>query len=378
MENAVVTRDPLQALELRVFEGSQSGARAPLAAGVGCVLVANTDGRAEGADVVLREESGAPARVRITVDFRDALVEVLEGEVHIGDQVLASGAQAPWAMHAPLKIGRSVVAFGRAALPNWPGALGAATAGESRVDEPVNSAIRPRRTPLARRAEVWLAMLGGAVLLICGAALWTAHLAAATRPEVLETPPFAILLKSSEFSTLTATAQPDGRIELRGRLATLAERARLDAWLVERQATPSIEVQVDETLARDVTETFRINGVSVQARVAGMGAVEAEAAERDVDRLARAEEVVRRDVRGLAKLALRNTATPLPKPVPHVPDDPGKRIASLVPGEPAYIVTADGSRYFIGSMLPTGHKIMQIAAQSVKLERDGQETTLNF
>jgi type III secretion protein D len=376
METTVATRDPLQALELRVFDGPQNGARAPLAAGVGCVLVAHPDGHAEGADVVLREDGGAPARVRVTVDMRDALIEVLEGEVHLGEQVLTAGAQAPWAMHAPLKIGRSVVAFGRAALPKWPGAAGAVA--ELPADEPMTTVIQPRRRPLARRAEFWLAMMGGGVLLVCGAALWTAHLSAATHTEPVAVTPLAVLLKSSEFSTLTATPQKDGRIELRGRLATLAERTRLDAWLAERQVAPSVEVQVDEVLLRDVTETFRINGVSVQARVAGTGAVEAEAVERDANRLARAEEVVRRDVRGLTKLAVRNTATPLRKPLPPMADDPGKRIASLVPGEPAYLVTADGSRYFVGSMLPTGHKIAQIAAQSVILEHDGERTTLNF
>src|SRR5882762_575148 len=201
MENAVATRDPLQALELRVFEGPQSGARAALAAGVGCVLVAHPDGHAEGADVVLRGEGSAPARVRVTVDVRDALIEVLEGEVHLGGQVLTAGGQAPWAMHAPLKLGRSMVAFGRAALPKWPGAGSAG----GLADHPNESALAPtmpKRTPLGRRAEVWLASLGGAVLVICGAALWTAHLSAATYVEPVAAAPLSAQLKTSEFSTL--------------------------------------------------------------------------------------------------------------------------------------------------------------------------------
>jgi type III secretion protein D len=376
----VTARDLLHALELRVFEGPQKGAHAPLAAGVGCVLAAHPEGRGEGAAVVLREAGCPPVRVRITADLRDALIEVLEGEVHLGDQALSAGAQAPWAMHAPLRIGRSVLAFGRAGVAEWPAVTAAGAAGAPHVDdEPAAAAARPPRTPLGRRAEVWLATMGGAVLMICGAALWTAHLSAAPRAQAVEAPPsLAAMLSSSEFSTLTAVTQADGRVELRGRLATVAERTRLDAWLAERQLTPSIEVQVDEMLARDVTETFRINGVPVKGQVAGPGSVTVEAAERDVDRLSRAEEIVRRDVRGLTSLAVRNTATPLPKPLPPISDNPGKRIASLVPGEPAYLVTADGSRYFVGSMLPTGHRITEIAAQSVSLEREGQRTTLNF
>jgi type III secretion protein D len=75
---------------------------------------------------------------------------------------------------------------------------------------------------------------------------------------------------------------------------------------------------------------------------------------------------------------VRNTATPAPKPLPPVPADPGKRIASLVPGDTAYLVTADGARYFVGSMLPSGHRITAIGAQSVTLEHDGRESSLNF
>jgi type III secretion protein D len=61
-----------------------------------------------------------------------------------------------------------------------------------------------------------------------------------------------------------------------------------------------------------------------------------------------------------------------------VPDDPGKRIASLVPGEPAYLVTADGSRYFVGALLPSGHRVLLIADKTVTVERDGQLTKLTL
>src|SRR5262245_1015416 len=221
METTVATRDPLQALELRVFDGPQSGARAPLATGVGYVLASHPDGHAEGADVVLRE-GGAPARVRITADLRDALLEVLEGEVQLGEQVLAAGASSPWAMHVRLQIGLSVVAFGRAALPNWPLAISSASAVEQHAETTVPVPAKPRRTSLARRAEFWLAMTGGGVLLACGAALWTAHISAKPHDQPVTPPPsLAVQLQASEFSTLTARTLQDGRTELRGRLAKI-------------------------------------------------------------------------------------------------------------------------------------------------------------
>jgi len=83
-------------------------------------------------------------------------------------------------------------------------------------------------------------------------------------------------------------------------------------------------------------------------------------------------------VRGLDQLVVRNTARPLPPPMPAMSDDPGKRISSLVTSEPAYLVTADGSRYFIGALLPSGHRVTRIGAGSVTLEIHGQQTSLNF
>jgi type III secretion protein D len=112
--------------------------------------------------------------------------------------------------------------------------------------------------------------------------------------------------------------------------------------------------------------------------MAGAGRIAAEAVEPDADKLNRAADVVRRDVRGLQALDVRNSAKPAPPPLPPVSDDPGKRIASLVPGDPAYLVTADGSRYFIGAMLPTGHRITQIDKASVTLDLNGQQAILNF
>ncbi|HSW05256.1 SctD/MshK family protein [Aquabacterium sp.] len=366
--------DSLQTLELRVLEGPQAGAKAPLAAGTGCVI-ASAPGPDAGADIVLRG-GGAPARVHVTADLAHGLIEVLEGEVRLGDATLPAGAHAAWSRHAPLHVGDSVIAFGLACEDAWPVA---AAAGSSPDPAQAGSTALDIRPPLRRRAEAWLAATGAGVLLACAGSLWMAHVAAAPRPvPVLAASTLTEALKASEFAALAATPQADGRIELRGRLSTQAQRGRLDGWLAARQWTPSLEVLVDEAIAREVTELFRINGIAVQAQAAGPGRIVAEASEADANRLARAEEVVRRDVRGLDKLTLRNTAVPLPPKTPILPDDPNKRIASLVPGEPAYVVTVDGARYFIGALLPSGHRITQIAAQRVVLERDGLLTNLNF
>lgn len=365
--------DSLQALELRVLEGPQAGARAPLAAGRPLVICAGAAGTASDADIVLRADTGT-ARMRITADVTHALIEVIDGEATLADQVLAAGAHAAWARHAPLRIGDTLLAFGLACEDAWPAPGAAAAHALAATDD------TPAARPWHRRAEAWLAATGAAVLIACGGSLWMAHVAAAAPPPapVLNAAMLAGALKAGEFAALDAATTADGRPVLRGRLADLAQRARLEAWLAARQWTPALDLMVDELVVRDITEVFRVNGIAAQARAAGAGRFAVEVAERDADRLARAEDVVRRDVRGVQQLTLRNTATPLPPPAPPVIDDPNKRIASLVPGEPAYVVTVDGARYFVGAMLPSGHRIARIAAQQVVLERDGRQIDLNF
>jgi len=363
MEHA---QQPL-ALELRVLQGPQAGARAPLAAGAPCLLAAGPD--ADGADVVLRDDATGAVRVRITVGADQALLEVVHGRVTLGTKSLEVGAGTAWAMHEPLMIGSSVLAFGRPDEEVWPDL-------PMLPPEDALPPFEPEAMPPRKRAAPWLVSMGIVLAVASAGLLGLMHVVSAQRPE--PPPPLSAALQGSEWASLAVAQDAAGQLELRGRLSTLAQRTRLDAWLAARQFAPVVNVQVDEAIARDVTDVFRVNGVAVQASVQSPGHISAEATEPDAERVARAEGVVRRDVRGLDKLTVTNRAVPKPPPPPPVVDDPGKRIASLVPGEPAYLVTVDGARYFVGAMLPSGHRITQIATQRVTLERDGQTTTLTL
>ena len=86
---------------------------------------------------------------------------------------------------------------------------------------------------------------------------------------------------------------------------------------------------------------------------------------------------MRQDVPGLRSHEVENTVPAEPVATPVV-DDPGKRIASIVPGDVAYVVTVDGTRYFPGALLPSGHRIASITETEVLLEKDGRPSSLRF
>lgn len=53
-------------------------------------------------------------------------------------------------------------------------------------------------------------------------------------------------------------------------------------------------------------------------------------------------------------------------------------MASVVSSDQPYVVTLDGTRYFLGALLPTGHRIVAISGSQVQLEREGESTALVF
>ena len=123
---------------------------------------------------------------------------------------------------------------------------------------------------------------------------------------------------------------------------------------------------------------LRVPGVPARADYGGAGRVSVHAREADADALARAGATARRDVAGLRDLVVTNEPTvPPPQDTP-VADDPGKRVAAIVPGDSPYVVTADPTRYFIGALLPTGHRVDAIEAHKVVLTRDGRQSELDF
>ena len=171
----------------------------------------------------------------------------------------------------------------------------------------------------------------------------------------------------------------DGQPVVTGYLNSETQRAELEQALA-RTSMRSVRVMpwINEQVTQGVAEVFRLNGIAAQVKSAGSGVVQVHTREANTENLQRAEAVARRDVPGLVKLVSVNDAPPAAAKASPVAADPGKRVAAIVPGDPAYVVTADGTRYFTGAVLPTGHRIQAIQANLVQLERDGQISQLTF
>ncbi|MCM5678256.1 hypothetical protein M8A51_01795 [Schlegelella sp. S2-27] len=375
------------AIELRVLRGEQVGARCPLVPGRRLCIAASLD-EAPDCDVLVRDAEALPGlRLYCTLGVSaqgaaDAWLEVAQGEVQVGGRRVGEGESARWPLHASLRIGSTCLAFGPEALQTWPEAPLCA-------EPPVpptapGDACGPAAASGPAHAPGWW-MAASAAALVLGTFL-VLGFASLSVPARSESGAHALqrvqqaLQQSREFHRLRAEPLAGGVVLVRGHVETLPQRMRLQRAVATSGAEVQFDVWVDEVLVDAVQDVFRVNSVDARASLQADGSVRVDAREADAAKLQRVEALVRRDVPGLVALAVRNEAPPLPPSTSAAPtvDDPGKRVASIVPGDTAYVVTADGARYFIGALLPTGHRIAAIEEQRVWLERDGMRTALQF
>ncbi|CAG1016399.1 hypothetical protein BURC_01307 [Burkholderiaceae bacterium] len=371
----------LRELELRVLEGEQQGARCGISPGTATVVSGDW-----GADVVLRGKDLAARRISVTPRAGGVHVTVLSGDARLGERLLQSGEAVDLPLYTPLRLGDTAIALGHAGDEPWATAAasvgGAQTTGTGTVSDPDPTATRHGSAPLLTLAQRWSRRLvagGGAVAAVSAAMLAFAYTATPAEPSTAQLARRAeATLHAAGFPRLEVQAQPNGEIAVTGYLETNEQRTRIEQLLAAQSLPTRLSVWVNEQVASAVVDVYRVNGVTARAETTGPGAVRVSTQENDMPRLEQIRAIARRDVPGLALIEAHNAPPPAAPAAAAVVDDPGKRVASIVPGDPSYVVTADGTRYFEGALLPTGHRIAAIAEREVLLEKAGTTTPLKF
>jgi type III secretion protein D len=342
-----------------VLAGEQRGARIDVHSGQRYRI-----GGTPGTDVRLH---GSHACAEFTLEDDAVVWQALDGELLLAGVPLAAGQTRRVPLLTPALLGGTPVAVGPMASAGWAALFAEPT------PAPAPKAPRvPLRWP--RR----LAIAGGAV---CAASLSMLALAVVIAPEpptpAQQAQRAEALLRSAGLTAVAVSAE-DGRIVVDGYLATDAERTRAEQLLAQQGLQPVMRAWVNQTVVKAVHDVYRVNGVMAEVQGIGPGAVRVQTALADPTPLPGIESTVRRDVQGLSRLdTLNQPPAHVPSPVPAL-SDAGKRVAAVVAGAEPYVVTADGTRYFVGALLPTGHRILAIDGSRVQLEREGQSSALVF
>lgn len=373
-----------QSLELFILEGEQAGARAPLRSGSSITIGSELD-----SDIVLRDPTFAGRQFRLDTGTMPAKFEVLAGEAELLGRQVGVGDNIDWPPYVYLRVGSTTLAYGEMYSPQWADVLqfgGDPSSDESAqlhlyAEPSIYSREKQTSPQTSNRSGIatWLVVAGiGLFGLTMGVSAFNGAQMAGATPPMLMQPDVATVLEKSEFSALEVEEPEAGKFTIHGYLETQEQRARLERLLAEARGVSRLQVSVGEQLATAVRDVYRVNGVAAEVQAQGPGIVLVKTAEANLGQLRRVETITMRDIAGLHKIVAENKSPRPPAKSKRTADDPGKRIASLVPGDPAYLVTTDGARYFVGAMLPTGHKISAISDQQVLLDKDGITTTLRF
>jgi hypothetical protein len=326
-------------LELRVLAGRQAGARARLDAEhdvLVCGHNAANQGDTQFADILLASLLDFHARL-VPAEHGRVGLQLISGHAVLAEQPLPPGtAMYAWAPGQPLQLGDTVVAYGPADQEHWP--------------EPVMHDGPP--------------LLGS-------------HQAASARPPSTPTPARPRPMAEGLLTVLGIVMVTGGAM-LAWKGGTLREAGHAVAQVMP-PAQAAVPRDPAELMASAV-DVFRLYGIAAQASWSPEGELVLRTKERDAAKVQAAAAAARRDVARLPTLRVDNQP-PVPTaaaPSP-APDDPVKRLVAVVDNSDSpYFITADGSRYFSGALLPSGHRVVEIAERAVVVERDGQRTRLTL
>ena len=327
---------PASTLELRVLAGRQAGARARLDAQqdlLVCGLNAANQADTQFADILLASDVDFQVRIVPSGPGRVGL-QLIAGLALLAEQPLTPGSAVhAWAPGQPLQLGDTRVAYGPADQDYWPEPV--------LHDDPEEASARRRASPKPAARPVLEAVLTalGLVMVVGGASLaW--------------------------------------------RGGTLREAGQVVAKVVPpaQAATPAAPPSTAPELLASAVDVFRLYGIAAKASWSPEGELVLHTQERDAAKVQAAAAAARRDIARLPALRVDNqppavvAAAAAPPP-----DDPAKRLVAVIDNaDSPYFITADGSRYFSGALLPSGHRVVEIAGRAVVVERDGQRTRLTL
>lgn len=370
-------------LVLKVLSGRVAGALLPMPPGEAAEL-----GHGFDADIVLRDASAKGIRVRLVAGEEAADIEVLSGQVEMLGHRLEAPARAVLPCYVPLIVGDNALALGVEESPRWREAerlLNAAAPAEATpAEEEEGGLFEDGRSLLRRTLDRGVRVVGATPhlvpVLVFGAALACVTYAVANVPHFggQEASPSKLhaLLRQEGYGALAVRPEENGKLVIAGVLNRDAEKARLTRLVSSRELPARVEVVTSESLAQNVEDVFQANGLAATARPNGLARVQVQVTgpAQDVDKV---EKIALHDVKGLRALDVERAAGG--DRLGQVFDQgPGKRVVAVVGGEAGYVATADGARYFAGSMLPTGDRIIGVESQAVLVEKGGETTRLMF
>jgi type III secretion protein D len=363
---------------LRVLNGRLAGAERPLHIGKFLRVGHGLDN-----DIVLRGQGTAGISLLLDLADDQARVRVTSGEISLLGRPIGVDEEATLPPYVPLQIGEFAVAIGGDVEERWQEAerIGKSitvphTSDETAPPERAGLAERiatrlyPVRDHFANRSSgMWfLALLG--IIMLGFAAI--APITDAIRGELYSPRAVKATLSATGFTGLKVTRDTASQtLIISGAVSSDGDALRLRKLMTDKFPGSLVDVSTPSSLAAAATDILRNNKVDAEARPGRSGAIRIVTEYLPQDRQVELTAILKRDLPALTNVEYQMDNRRGDRDLQYFFSASRSGLATYVDGNPGYIVTQDQTRWFVGSVVPTGHKILSIGGGRITFERQG-------
>jgi type III secretion protein D len=331
-------------------------------------------------DIVLRDASTRGLSMELIVADEVATVTVLAGEASLLGRPLGAGDTGSLPVFVPLLIGAFAIAIGDTGSARWDdvarlstqlAAPDPAEAPRADLGERLATRLYPARRALLREGRWPFYGLGAAVLVLAAVAFtptvgWV-------NGQVYSAAGLTNTLRAAGFGDLRITDPASGSGPLiQGVVRDDAELGRLRLVVADRIGRAQVDVETMQGIAAAATDMLRAQGVDADARPMRGTTLLVTSEYLPPDRQTDLAALIRRDLPRVTSVAFKAEGARGDRDLQYFFSGGTMGLATFVDGNPGYIVTADGTRWFAGAQVPTGHRIVGIGNGRVRFERAGQ------
>ncbi len=379
------------AMELVILSGPQSGAHVQFDE-QGTLSLGDDINN----DIILRDASISGNQLKLLWLEGKIVLEILSGTARTAEAILETGHQIFLQTYTPVQIGDTVFAIGLSGNKKWakvPTTVPteyAATYAEDEIEAIAHTHNQETgNTPL----KVLRLFYSGCVLMVLLAitAIYfqPQQVEGSLIPErpasEIKLEKLSVFLQDHAFSELELNTNADNAILLTGYVEKISDRNKLDDFTFDLGLVVENNIAVGENLITQVRDVFRLNKIEADVKLLSRGAIQVNTVENDLEALKKAELLAYRDLPLLKTLTVANQNTELEVEKKKVTAEKIKKetldptkIVMITPGPPGYLVTANRSKFYIGSKLPSGHKISRITIDKVYLTKAGEKIIVKF
>ncbi|MES9938959.1 MAG: hypothetical protein ABW104_04205 [Candidatus Thiodiazotropha sp. 6PLUC2] len=358
-------------IEMIVLTGEQAGARRLLDNNTTFTISGNMD-----TDMVIRDNAIADERLNLITKDNEVFIQVLNGNIEIQGRKVTSGSLVKVPEYAKVIIGDTTLSYGNRIDASWKDIVEYVSSMEKSTINSSKLAINIKSNYI-----LYLFITLTIITMLITYQVHYYNIESSKSIKITNEEHLLSILSDNGFEDLAVSDKEDRQLVLSGFLMTNKEMSKVETIIDEINYPVLIDISTGDHLAAEVRELYRVNGVETDVKTLKPGTAIVTTKHDDRELLEKLKHIALSEIPSLVELdteyiGITNKKETVNNSTYNNEDE--KRITMVVDGSPAYVMTYDKSRYYVGALLPTGHKIISIVDKEVLLEKEGHLTTLEF